>query len=179
MGIPGFLFRRPCKYMSHSNPFEPRQRDAPPHCTFLFQFCFDPYQDNQCGLDILISHANGILGWTARRMPSCWSARWRRWWRRRVLQLTDAAAKTPKLLPRQVKVHSKCLNHEDERLCWGTIHILRNHIFRFFYPTLPTCVSMILVVIKNQNILYSDPPSLTPTSSDVIYEWSLGYLWCR
>ena len=115
----GFLFQSPCKYMSHSNPFEPRQRDAPPHCTFLFQFCFDPYQDNQCGLDILISHANGILGWTARRAPSCWPARWqhyrRQWWLG-VLQLTDAAAKTPKLLPRQVKVHSKCLNHEDERL---------------------------------------------------------------
>ena len=162
--------------MSHSNPFEPRQRDAPPHCTFLFQFCFDPYQDNQCGLDILISHANGILGWTARRVPSCWSARWRRWWRRRVLQLTDAAATTPKLLPRQVKVHSKCLNHEDERLCLETVHILRNNIFRFFDPP-PHDFSM-YIVLKKSKTSYILTPLLT-TSADVIYEWSLGYLCCR
>ena len=39
-------------------------------------------------------------------------------------------AKAPKLLPRQVKVHSKCLNHEDEALPMlqvGQVHLLTKY----------------------------------------------------
>ena len=53
----------------------------------------------------------------------------------------------------------------------GTIHILRNHIFRIFGPPSPLR-NHVFSTENNQKLAFSDPPS-PPTSDYVIYEWSL------
>ena len=54
---------------------------------------------------------------------------------------------------------------------YGTIHILRNHIFRIFGPP-PPLRNHVFSTENNQKLAFSDPPS-PPTSDYVIYEWSL------
>ena len=68
------------------------------------------------------------------------------------------------------------------RIWKGTIHILRNHIFRIFEPPPPLC-KHVFSTENNQKLAFSDP--LPPTSDYVIYEWSLNLLtyslhrqWC-
>ena len=67
------------------------------------------------------------------------------------------------------------LNHDfllfgSPLILLGTIHILRNHIFRILDPP-PPYVSMFLVLKIIKNWLFLTP--LPPTSDYVIYEWSL------
>ena len=54
----------------------------------------------------------------------------------------------------------------------GTIHILRNHIFRIFGPPSPPLRNHVFSTENNQKLAFSDPPALPPTSDYVIYEWS-------
>ena len=58
----------------------------------------------------------------------------------------------------------------SEGIPLGTIHILRNHIFRIFGPP-PPLRNHVFSTENNQKLAFSDPPS--PHTSDyVIYEWS-------
>ena len=56
---------------------------------------------------------------------------------------------------------------------FGTIHILRKHIFRIFRPPAPVRKHVFSTENK-QKLAFSDPLPPKSASANVIYEWSQG-----